>query len=235
MRPIVGAEQDSGIYCFTIEAGMHAAASEAECVRALRRAAMARVQQALGRRTAMPTFFTGHGADGSPSGDPDHSHLAFAIDAPRSRLLVVAPHRLQDRAATWRECMALDTLDLALQGFTELRAGASGRLQLATAVVSTDDDPLLRLGRVWQSVTDYHPTRHAKRVTPEQALIADAKVEIARRALPQPQGIEVLEIRPGLRGGLAGKLRLRFAVAVPGPLLIGRTRHTGGGLFAAVA
>lgn len=235
MRPLAGAEHESGLYCFGIKAGVHAAATETECVRALRRATMARVQDALGRRAAMPTFFSGHRADGSPSSDPDHSHLAFAIDALRARLLVVAPHRLQDRTATRQERMALETLDLALQGFADLRAGASGRLRLAAAPINIDDDPLFRPGRVWESLTDYHPTRHARRATPEQALIADAKVEIARRALAQPQSIEVLEIKSGPRGGLAGKLRLRFAVAVRGPVLIGRTRHMGGGLFASVA
>ena len=232
MRPVTGAERETGVYCFGIEAGLTAAATEAECVRALRRATMARVQEALGRRVAMPTFFTGHEPDGTPSRDAEHSHLAFAIDAPRARLFVVAPHRLQGRQAKWDERSSLDTLDIALQGLTDLRAGASGHLRLALARLDSEVDPLFRASRVWESVTDYHPTRHGKRMMQAEGLVADAKAEIARIGLAQPEDIDVLELRCGPRGGVAGRLRLRFRVAVSGPMLLGRTRHVGGGLFA---
>ena len=102
------------------------------------------------------------------------------------------------------------------------------------AMIDTETDPLLRPARVWESVTDYHPTRHAKRMTQAEALVADAQAELARRGLAEPESIEVSELRSGPRGGVAGRLRLRFGVAVSGPLLLGRTRHMGGGLFAAV-
>lgn len=233
MRPLTASEHESGLYCFHIEAGMPAAVPGAECVRALRRATMVRVQDTLGPRERMCTFFTGHAIDGSASRDPNHSHLAFAIDPSRARLLIIAPHRLQNRAATRDEQEALQTLDRSLRGFSSLRAGPAVRLRLAAATVGSDGDPLFRPSRIWESLTDYHPTRHAKRVSPERALIADMMVELTRYALPQPQDIEVLEITRGPRGGLAGKSRLRFATAVRGPLLIGRTRHLGGGLFAA--
>jgi len=234
MRPLAGAERETGVYCFAIEAGLTAAATEVECVRALRRATMARVQDALGRRVPMPTFFTGHERDGAPSRDAEHSHLAFAIDPPRARLFVVAPHRLQGRQATGDERSALDTLDIALQGLTDLRAGASGHLRLAFATLDSEVDPLFRASRVWESVTDYHPTRHGKRMTQAEGLVADAKAEIARIGLAQPESIDVLELRSGPRGGVAGRLRLRFRVAASGPLLLGRTRHVGGGLFAPI-
>ena len=235
MRPLADAERATGVYCFGIEAGLSAAATEVECVRALRRATMARVQEALGRRVVLPKFFTGHEPDGAPSRDADHSHLAFAIDPRRARLFVVAPHRLQGRQPKPDERAALKTLDTALQGLSDLRAGASGHLRLAVAVVDAETDPLFHAARVWESVTDYHPTRHAKRMTQAEALVADVTAEIARRGLAQPENIEVLELRSGPRGGVAGRLRLRFGVAVSGPLLLGRARHMGGGLFVCVS
>lgn len=233
MRPMTGAESATGVHCLRIEAGLHSTATVPECVRALRRATIARVQESLGRGVAMPTFFTGHEADGKPSTDPDHSHLGFAIDLARARVLVLAPHRLQGRAAGSGERSSLAALDSALQGMSELRAGASGLLRLAAATVDGDSDPLFRASRVWRSVTDYLPTRHAKRTTATEALVADVAAEIGRRGLPLPQQIEVLELRTGPRGGVAGRLQLHFKIAVAGPLLLGRTRHMGGGLFAA--
>lgn len=235
MRPLAGTERETGVYSFGIEAGLSAEATEVECVRALRRATMARVQEALGRRVVLPKFFTGHEPDGAPSRDADHSHLAFAIDPRRARLFVVAPHRLQGRQPKPDERAALKTLDTALQGLSDLRAGASGHLRLAAAVVDAETDPLFRPARVWESVTDYHPTRHAKRMTQAEALVADVTAEIARRGLAQAEVIEVLELRSGPRGGMAGRLRLRFGVVVSGPLLLGRTRHMGGGLFVCVS
>ena len=37
------------------------------------------------------------------------------------------------------------------------------------------------------------------------------------------------------RGALCGRLRIAFAAAQPGPLLLGRGAHQGSGLFAGVA
>lgn len=88
--------------------------------------------------------------------------------------------------------------------------------------------------RSWESVTDYQPTRHGKRMTPNEALVSDVKSEVLRRGIAMPTHIEVIELREGPRGGLAGRLRLLFATGVSGPILIGRTRHFGGGLFSAV-
>jgi CRISPR-associated protein Csb2 len=39
----------------------------------------------------------------------------------------------------------------------------------------------------------------------------------------------------GPKGGVAGRLQLHFAVAVEGPILLGRDGHQGGGLFEAVS
>lgn len=72
-------------------------------------------------------------------------------------------------------------------------------------------------------------------MTQKDALVADVRSEVLRRGIAKPTHIEVIELREGPRGGLAGRLRLHFATAVSGPILIGRTRHAGGGLFSAAA
>lgn len=71
-------------------------------------------------------------------------------------------------------------------------------------------------------------------MTPTEALVSDVQSEVLRRGIAIPTHIEVIELCEGPRGGLAGRLRLRFATVVSGPILIGRTRHFGGGLFSAV-
>ena len=66
------------------------------------------------------------------------------------------------------------------------------------------------------------------------ALKLDIIVECERRGLPRPE-VEILDLAAGPKGGtLQASVRLRFAVAVRGPLLLGRDSHAGGGLFAAV-
>ncbi|MGH8152961.1 MAG: hypothetical protein ACREPF_09550, partial [Rhodanobacteraceae bacterium] len=83
--------------------------------------------------------------------------------------------------------------------------------------------------------TLYRPTRHAGRgKDPGAALIRDVLTECARRGLPQPE-IECLYLSTGPKEGVAGRLRLTFAVAVAGPILLGRDSHQGGGLFLARA
>jgi len=68
-------------------------------------------------------------------------------------------------------------------------------------------------------------------MTPNEALVSDVQSEVLRRGIAMPTHIEIIELREGPRGGLAGRLRLHFAAAVSGPIMIGRTRHVGGGLF----
>ena len=77
-------------------------------------------------------------------------------------------------------------------------------------------------------------TRHRRGLGDEEGLRADVIAELTRCGWPLPpaDGIEVLAARRGPRGGLAGRLRLAFRTAQPGPLLIGRGAHKGGGLFA---
>jgi CRISPR-associated protein Csb2 len=146
------------------------------------------------------------------------------------RLLVIPPHLLERRAPMASERRHMELLDAALDGFDDLRAGPAGQLRLAPGSVDLEQDPLFGSGRVWESATDYQPTRHAKKTTPEAALLEDLIAEMQRRHMPAPQ-VEVLAAEQGPRGGLKGRLRLRFAEEQRGPLLIGRSRHRGGGVF----
>ncbi len=209
-----------------LTAGVDAAPALAS---ALRRAVMARVRDHTGSER-LDAFFTGHAPDGAPLRDGNHRHLAFAFDPHGRRLLVVAPHALEGRAPASWERESLAVLDAALAGLTELRAGAAGLLRLRAADAGGDDDLLLGLGRCWNSVTPYVPTRHAKALPAAEAIAEDVRRDCRRRGWPDP-ACEVLDIRKGPRCGLAATLRLRFAVARPGPILLGRTAHAGGGLF----
>lgn len=218
------------ILAFAIRDGLRQPADAETLARALRRATMARVQALLGR-APLPGFFSGHAPDGGPLRGGDHRHLAFAFDPEGLRLMLIAPHRLEARAPTAEERSHLDLLDSAMVDLAELRAGAAGLLRLVPEGLA-DEDPLLAPARVWESLTVYRPTRYAKRCGAAEALAADARAACRRRSWPEPQ-VEVLEVAEGPRGGLAGRLRLRFAVARPGPILLGRTAHLGGGLFRA--
>ena len=226
-RPI---REVPGLLAFAIVDGLAKTADPETLARALRRAAMARVQETLGRET-LPDFFSGHGEDGAPLRDGTHRHLAFAVDPPRRRLLVVAPHLLERREATAEERAHLERLDAAMADLAELRAGPAGLLRLAASPIE-EGDPLLGPSRVWASLTSYSPTRHAKRLSPAEALAEDCRAECRRRGWPEPE-VEVLRASEGPRGGLRAELRLTFPVAREGPLLLGRLAHRGGGLFAA--
>lgn len=158
--------------------------------------------------------------------------MAFQWDPPRGRLLIVPPHWLDRREPSQKERDAIVVLRRALDSIFELRAGSAGRFEVRLTSVASDD-PLLGAARSWKSVTTYAATRHKKRSSVAEALIEDTVQECRRRNLPTPS-VTVLDAR-GVRGaGLEGRLRLDFAVAVTGPIALGRTRYLGGGLFAPV-
>ena len=84
--------------------------------------------------------------------------------------------------------------------------------------------------REWASATPYVVTRHAKGLSASEALAIDVLSECRRVGLPEPR-IESRDVR-GVAGlGLVGNVRLSFQVAVVGPIIIGRNRYFGGGLF----
>jgi CRISPR-associated protein Csb2 len=231
MRPVDGLK---GMYSFQIVSGLEDSSEPVTASGALRRALMARVQRVLGKRNALPTFFTGHQIDGSPARGSGHEHLFFATDFARQRLLVVAPHVVEHRKPAQDERRHLDTLSAALEGFQELRAGMAGKLRLAPGWL-TDHDPLLGPSAFWISATEYRVTRHWKKKDARTALIDDVRSELLRRNLPDPVRIEVQKLKEGPRGGISGWLQIEFSIAVNGPILVGKTAHLGGGLFESVS
>jgi CRISPR-associated protein Csb2 len=189
---------------------------------------MARVQSALGARATLPGYFTGHGNERSVT---DHQHLSFAFDPSGTRLLVLAPHLLGHRTPTREEAEHLSLLDAALGDFRELRAGPAGILSLQVQSVDKGADPLFGPARTWETVTPYQATRHRRLGDPSKAVVADVLAECHRQGLPRPS-VTASNPRgvPGL--GLTSEVTLAFEVAVSGPLILGRSRHFGGGLFA---
>lgn len=220
------------VHVFAIETQLPAAIDPCGMARALRRAVLARVQDVLGPRSELPTYFSGHGRDGRPARSPADPHLAFVFDAPRRRLLVLAPHVIERRPMTKEEARHLRTLERALAGFRELRAGSAGLLTVRSVQCDESNDPLFAASREWHSVSRYQVTRHAKAGSAHDAFVADVRAECDRLGLPCPQ-VTSHGLR-GVRGvGLTGDAVLSFPRAVRGPLLLGRSRFVGGGLFEA--
>jgi CRISPR-associated protein Csb2 len=227
MAPIVSQE---GVYAFAVTSGLEHGVEPTGVARALRRAVMARVQEEVGARTSLPSYFTGHERDGSST--RNGSHLAFAFDAASARLLVFAPHLLEHREPGANERSHLAVLARALDEFSELRAGNAGLLSLRHVPVDASRDPVFALSRCWRTTTPYQVTRHAKRVGPAEALAVDVRAECRRSGLPTPT-VSAKHSRGVPGRGLTGELELEFASAVNGPILLGRNRYFGGGLFVA--
>jgi CRISPR-associated protein Csb2 len=221
---------EHGIFALDIEGGLSADVDTTALARALRRAVMARVQGLLGRRAELPSYFHGHATNGEPLKGERSMHVAFAVDLAGSRLLIVPPHILDRRRPSRDAARHLELLDRALEDFEVLRAGSAGLLSVRASSLAADD-PLLRSSRRFQSVTDYVVSRHTKRTSAEEAVADDVRKECDRRNLPTPQ-VRVMSVRGVPSVGVLARVELTFAVLVPGPLLLGKTRHVGGGLFA---
>jgi CRISPR-associated protein Csb2 len=200
-------------------------------LRAVRRALMALARDGGGR---VPRLFSGHEEDGAPARSGDHEHVFLAADdgdgdGRIDRLLVAAPWTC-DRSAAPRD-VDRERFEKVVPRLEDLRAGRLGVLRLALLPVAGADDPLLGPARVWESRTPYRPTRHAKRrADPAAAVAEDLAVECLRRSLPRPD-VEVLELAGRTYGSISAHVRLRFAVTVGGPLLLGRDSHMGAGMF----
>jgi CRISPR-associated protein Csb2 len=220
MAPV---QQVEGVLAFSIMDGLAADAEPLQLARALRRVVMARVRDTMGLRDtdALPMFFCGHEIDGSAARRGRHTHLAFVPDLARQRLLVIAPHLMEHRKPSKDECEHLTILVRALAGLSELRAGRAGKLALEQVDITPEVDPLFAASKEWAAATPYAPTRHAKR-NGRDSLRDDVLQEVERRQLPVPLAVERKDTN----------LLLRFKVAVPGPVLLGKTIHFGGGLFA---
>ena len=218
------------LHAFAIIGGLTGAPDPLSLARALRRAVMARAQAVFGEGAVLPPFFTGHDPDGRPARAEPGGHLACVFDAGAARLLVVAPHVLERREPRRDEPKRMAELARALQGLRELRAGPAGRLGLRPVWLDPNADVLLAPACAWESVTPYCVTRHVKGVGAAACLSADVRAECRRRVLPEPQ-VTPLEWWGEEGVGLVGRVRLTFPAAVSGPLLLGRSRHFGGGLF----
>jgi CRISPR-associated protein Csb2 len=218
------------VHAFSIVDGLVASSRVIDVTRALRRAVMTRVQVAIGSRARLGAFFSGHRDDGGPARSGREPHLAFAFDPASKRLLVIAPHTLERRMPAGREIEQLHMLDAALDGFRELLAGAAGRLAVRPAPIDAGTDAIFGRSREWVSVTPYVVTRHAKKLHASGALAIDVRAECRRIGLPEPR-VESHDVRGVAELGLLGRVRLTFQVAVPGPIVLGRDRHLGGGLF----
>lgn len=227
MRPV---RVPFGIHVLAVERGLERNADPLEVARAVRRAVMARAQEALGERARLPAYFSGHDVDGTPAREATRPHLTFVFEPRGQRILIIAPHVLDRRRPTEEERNHLAVLDQVVGDLYELRAGGSGRLTLCPGSLDIDADVLTCPAKIWESVTPYVVTRHAKGVTAAEALVADLQAECRRRGLPTPM-VTPSEIR-GLPGtGLSGHARLEFGVAVQGPVVLGRSRFRGGGVF----
>lgn len=233
MQPVL--ERSPGMHVFGIDGSHTLAVEDATLVlRALRRAVMARAQNIIGPNRPLPVLFHGHDTNGTPARGGNHAHLFFAayssgVGANISRVAVIAPDFCDRNSKTIR---SWDTLARAIDELRVLVCGREGEFRLVPA--STDGDTVFGFSRVWRSVTPYQTTRHPKHAQSDPDFIAsDLKAECARRALPIPQIVEVIDIQKGPRGSLSARLNLSFKAAVRGPLLLGRGSHFGIGLFTA--
>jgi CRISPR-associated protein Csb2 len=201
---------------------------------AARRALMALSRNAKGD---VPRLFSGHDGDGERAASGRHEHIFIAADdndgdGHVDRLIVAAPWACDhssnpDSAERWQ-------FDAVVPKLETLRAGRLGAIALGRPTGLSNHDALAGPARLWESRTAYLATRHAGRNKDAAAMLArDVSAECMRRGLPMPLEIEIIE-RKGVAngGGLRARVRLRFATAVRGPLLLGRDSHRGGGLFA---
>jgi CRISPR-associated protein Csb2 len=209
-----------------------AVADRAEFLEAVRRALMALARDPAGN---VSRLFSGHETDGSAarSGRHDHVFLAAAdcADGRLDRLLIVAPWRADRTPKSWRKNR--EEFERVTAALETVRAGKLGVFEFAEPRDLPENDPLIRRSQHWISATPYTPTRFPKRRDElSEVLAEDLRLECQRRGLPRPN-VEIIETNAGPRGGVRAIARLEFAVAIAGPLLLGRDSHMGGGLFVA--
>jgi CRISPR-associated protein Csb2 len=203
-------------YAWRIQRGLSADANPLGVARALRRAVMARYQNAI--VGPLPEWVSGHGSDGSRA--TGHRHIYVVPDLPRGRLLLHVPQRLYGEERRRFEAAVLPLDDL--------RAGRDGRLTLAPTTFDPEHDPLTNPASHWSTVSPYTVEHHRRLGSAREAVRADVLASLATHGHPAPARVEVT-IVPGRR--LAAKIDLTFDHPVAGPMLLGRTAHKGGGVF----
>lgn len=204
-------------WAWRITAGLAENADPFVLTKALRRAVMARYQQAH-PKARLPTAITGHGPDGSPA--EGHPHLTFAFEPETNTLMAVVPTQAARERHRW-----VAQLDDALVGFCCLRAGAAGRLELSPTGID-----LQRHASTWRSTAPYAVERHRKLDSADAAVAEDLREACLRRGLPDPK-VTVGRVMSRNGRGLEADVVLEFSRTVRGPISLGRTRHRGGGWF----
>ena len=209
-------------------------------IRSLRRALMALARDDAGK---VPTLFSGHEPDGAADRAGYHAHLFLAADGGSgsgsddriTRLVVAVPWAVNRRAKRRRRDRVL--FDRTIRVLDELNAGRLGRFSRLVAEPIEAGDALLGPARTWVNRTPYTATRNLKKKDdPASMMRTDLIAECHRRGLPAPRSVEVLDVGAGPRGGRPhAKLKIRFAAAIRGPLMLGRDSHIGGGLFHSVS
>ena len=235
MAPLRDRQPDDTVAVYALDpATAPPATAREDVLKALRRALMA-LDRDLDDNGKVSTLFSGHAADGSPAGECHHGHVFLAADtdeggARLARLYVIRPDAADRRAKL--ESGDAARFDRVTRALETLRAGPHGVLQPLRLPGPALDDRLFGSSTVWESLTDYRPTRHPKKgVEVESFLKRNARAEALRRGLPEPR-VEVLAHHTGPRGGLRARIKLTFAVAVDGPILLGPGSHKGGeGVF----
>jgi len=231
MVPLRENWRDVIIFVLPAEANIDLAEGPA-LLHATRRALMALSGEVTGH---VPRLFSGHEENGRPAASGQHKHVFLAAhdsggDGRIDRIVVAAPW-VCDRSMQPHRSMR-KAFDEVVSRLEAVRAGRLGVIALGQSVSFLGDEPLIGPARVWESLTPYRATRHAgRRKEPEAALVRDLITECTRRSLPKPE-VDILEFwAVATGGGLTARVRLRFAVAVRGPLLLGRDSHRGGGFF----
>ena len=240
MEPVLGAERVGDVFVFRLHGQQPIAAGDRPAlVRSLRRALMSLARDDSG---GVGRLFSGHEPDGRSDSAGHHAHVFLAADGDGTgdgsitRLIVAAPWAV-DRRAGRTPGRQRRFFDKVVRRLTELRAGPLGRFDGLVAELMNDGDSVLGPASLWIGATPYIATRNLKRRDdPASFVEADVRAECRRRGLPSPAEVEVLDVRSGPRGGRpAATLKLRFARAVRGPILLGRDSHAGGGLFRAAS
>lgn len=229
MAPLRGRQPDDKIAVYALDPETAPPASaRADVLTALRRALMALERREYGE---VSPLFSGHKPDGRPAGDGHHEHVFLAADTNHggtrlARLYVIRPDAADRTTELTQERKR--RFDRVTRALKMLRVGPHWVLHPLCLPVPPDDDRLLGSSKSWTSLTDYRPTRHPKKGSDVEAFLkCNVRAEALRRGFPEPK-VEVLDTRPGPRGGLRARIRLTFAVAVAGPILLGPGSHKAG-------
>jgi len=218
---------------------------------ALRRAVLALWSEAAGGPpdAPIPEEVTGRGPNGEPLERPHVGWLAFpAVGHPRSSghllgLGVALPRGLLEgvRAALWRVLTALQVLHLRPGSW---RLELVGRLPASDLPLNLQAWRWCRPARIWASVTPVVLDRYPDELFGSEAE-ADVRLACLRASLPEPEEVVLRptalvpgapparQFPPYPPGSPSPRVHavLAFRDPVAGPVLLGRGRYRGLGLF----